>query len=56
MVGASRIVPGVAIPNPCGNPTLSADEDHALRKRIVATALKALQTQVNEPTIFQVGR
>lgn len=53
LVGAHRIVAGVSIPHPCGNPALSSEEDHALRREIVGTALKTLQTEVKEPTIFQ---
>jgi glycine reductase len=51
-VGAPRIVQGVRIPHPCGNPTLPPDRDQEMRKRILLTALKALQTAVQESTIF----
>lgn len=51
-VGAPRIVQGVRIPHPCGNPTLPPDGDRAIRRRIVLMALKALQTSVIEPTSF----
>ncbi len=52
-VGANRIVPTVAIPYPVGNPNLPKDEEYALRKEMVGRALKALETQVNEPTHFE---
>jgi len=52
-VGANRIVPTVAIPYPLGNPTLSADEERALRRKLVVKALKALTTEVSEQTVFQ---
>ena len=51
-VGASRIVKAVAIPHPCGDPSLPAELDGQLRREIVATALKALETKVDTSTIF----
>ncbi len=51
-VGANRIVPAVAIPYPLGNPQLSAQEEKKLRRRLVEKALKALQTPVDEQTVF----
>ena len=53
-VGANRIVPTVAIPHPLGNPALSAEEEYALRKKLVTAALKALCTDVSEQTVFEV--
>jgi betaine reductase len=52
-VGANRIVPTVAIPHPLGNPNLPNDEEKALRRRLVDKALKALQTKVDDQTIFE---
>jgi len=51
-VGASRIVKGVSIPHPCGDPSLPPDMDARLRREIVETALKALEVEVKEPTVF----
>lgn len=51
-VGANRIVPAVAIPHPLGNPELDKDEEFKLREKIVDEALKALQTDVKEQTVF----
>jgi len=51
-VGANRIVPTVAIPHPVGNPSLSAEGEHELRKSLVDKALKALTTEVSGITIF----
>jgi len=51
-VGANRIVPTVAIPHPVGNPNLSAEDEHALRKELVGKALKALTTEITETTLF----
>lgn len=52
-VGANRIVPTVAIPHPLGNPALSHEEEHALRKKLVGRALKALETPVDGQTVFE---
>jgi glycine reductase complex component B subunit gamma len=54
-VGASRIVKGVKIPHPCGDPSLPSEVDENLRRSIVGTALKALATEVKETTVFEVG-
>lgn len=51
-VGANRIVPAVAIPHPLGNPKLNAAEEYHLREKIVDEALRALQTEVTEQTVF----
>jgi glycine reductase len=51
-IGASRIIKAVAIPHPCGDPSLSGEMDFALRREIVTTALKALETEVEMTTIF----
>lgn len=52
-VGAPRIVRGVRIEHVCGDPSLPPDQDAALRRRLVCTALEALGTQVQAPTIFE---
>jgi betaine reductase len=51
-VGASRIVKAVAIPHPCGDPSLPTELDRQLRRAIVMTALKALETKVENSTVF----
>ena len=51
-VGANRIVPGVAIPHPLGDPELAPDEELALRRSLVERALRALTTEVTEQTVF----
>jgi glycine reductase len=52
MVGANRIVPAAGIIHPLGNADLSADDEKALRRRIVEKALQALKTEVAQPTVF----
>lgn len=51
-VGANRIIPTVAIPYPLGNPSLSAEEEREVRRNLVEKALKAIQTDINEQTVF----
>lgn len=51
-VGANRIVPTVAIPYPVGNTELKSRED-GLREELVESAIKALETKVDKPTIFK---
>ncbi len=51
-VGANRIVPAVAIPHPLGDPEKSPAEEKKLRKALVKKALRALQTPVDEQTVF----
>lgn len=51
-VGANRIVPAVAIPFPLGNPALDLAEEKKLRREIVMKAIRALQTEISEQTVF----
>ena len=53
-VGANRIVPAIAIPHPLGNPKLEDCEERKVRRNIVETAVKALETEVTEQTVFEV--
>lgn len=52
-MGVNRIVVGVGIPHPLGDPALPKEEERGLRRRIVETALRALETPVDGPTIFR---
>ncbi len=52
-VGANRIVPTVAIPHPLGNPTMNAADEKELRRKLVERALHALETPVEEQTVFE---
>jgi betaine reductase len=52
MVGANRVVSAAGIIHPLGNIELSAEDEKALRRRIVEKALQALKTEVVEPTVF----
>ncbi len=52
-VGANRIVPAIAIPHPLGNPALTPEEEFTIRYHMVEKALKALETPVDDQTIFE---
>lgn len=52
-VGANRIVPTIAIPHPLGNPVLPLDEEKKIRRGLVEKSIKALQTEVNDQTVFE---
>ncbi|KHT63517.1 glycine reductase [Photobacterium gaetbulicola] len=51
-VGANRIVPAVAIPHPLGNPTMQPTEEKYLRRQLIEKALGALQTKIDDQTVF----
>ena len=52
-VGANRIVPSVAIPHPLGDPSKSLEEEQAIRRELLERALRALQTEITEQTVFE---
>lgn len=54
-MGANRIIPAIAIPHPLGDPTLSLEDERALRRRLVETALRALETPIEVQTVFEMG-
>jgi glycine reductase len=54
LVGANRVLRGVAITNPTGDPALARDEERALRVRIVRRALNMIATQVEPGTVWQL--
>ena len=51
-VGANRIVPSVAIPHPLGDPEKSPEEEIAIRRHLVETALTTLETEISEQRVF----
>ena len=52
MVGSNRIIPAKKIVNPLGDAELDLEEEKDFRRRILEKALKALETDVREPTVF----
>ncbi len=55
MVGTNRILRGVAITHPTGDPTLAPDDERVLRERIVERALEMLGTEVEPTTIWELA-
>ena len=52
-IGANRIVPAIGIPYPLGDPTQGEEESKKIRRELIETALKALQTPVTDQTVFE---
>jgi|YelNatPaOPRAMG01_1025707.scaffolds.fasta_scaffold50950_3 glycine reductase len=52
MVGSNRIILGYKIINPVGNEDLTLEEEKRFRREIVERALKSLETEIKEQTIF----
>jgi glycine reductase complex component B subunit gamma len=53
MVGANRVVRGIAITSPFGDPERSPASELALRRRIVERALELLETDVDPGTVWE---
>jgi glycine reductase len=51
-LGANRVVRGVKIPHPCGDPSLDVAGDHDLRVGLVRGSLKAISTTLDQAAIF----
>ena len=52
-IGANRIVPAVGIPYPLGDPTKGPERSKAIRRELVERAIKALQTTIEDQTVFE---
>ncbi len=52
-VGANRIIPGVAIPHPVGDYSNGPEGDRAVRRELLERALKAMETPIEEQTVFE---
>jgi hypothetical protein len=50
--GANRVIKGSRIEHVCGDPSLGEQKDFEYGLRITRTALKALGTSVEKPTLF----
>lgn len=53
MVGANRILRGVAVTNPVGDPQRERADELALRRRIVERALTMLASPVEANTVWE---
>ncbi len=51
-VGANRIIPAIAIPHPLGDPEKTQEEEFKLRMELLKKALAALETPVEDQTVF----
>jgi glycine/betaine/sarcosine/D-proline reductase family selenoprotein B len=54
MVGANRILRGVSITHPTGDPSLAAGDEHELRVALVRRALEMLRTEVEPGTVWEL--
>lgn len=52
-VGTNRIVKGVKIPHPWGDPTLNFAMNQKIEEKIFEAALELLQTKVTGPVVVQ---
>jgi len=52
MVGSNRIIPAPSVVHPVGNADLDPTAEKALRRAIVEKALEALETEIQEQTLF----
>ena len=48
-----RIVQGAAVTHPFGGPDLDGGDELRYRRRVVETAVAALEAEVAEPTVFE---
>lgn len=54
MVGTNRILHGVSIAHPAGDPALGTDAERALRRRIVERAVELLEADVGPRTVWEL--
>lgn len=54
MVGANRILRGVSITHPTGDPSLAAGDEHDLRVVVVRRALDMLHAEVEPGTVWEL--
>lgn len=52
VIGSNRIIPGVAITNPCSDTSLSIDDQLAMRREYMIRAVKAISTDMEQQTFF----
>ena len=55
MVGANRVLRGVSITHPTGDPSLSVGDERAMRERLVDRALRMLAVDVEPRTVWEPG-
>ena len=52
-IGANRIVPAIGIPYPLGDPGQGEEKSKEIRRKLVERALEALQTDIEDQTVFE---
>ena len=55
MIGANRVVRGVAITHPFGAPERGSAGERALRRRLVERAVELLETDVERATVWEAA-
>jgi len=55
MIGANRILRGVSITHPTGDPTLATGDELDLRVRMLRRALAMLATDVEPATVWEIA-
>jgi glycine reductase complex component B subunit gamma len=53
MVGANRVLRGVAITHPTGDPSLPPDDEQDMRAALVRRALEMLSAEVEPRTVWE---
>ena len=56
MVGANRVLRGISITHPTGDPSLASGDEHDLRVSIVRRALEMLTVEVEPGTVWELER
>jgi betaine reductase len=51
MLGVNRVIQGRAVPNPVGDPSLTKEQEKALRRKYILKAIELLQKDVDGPTV-----
>ena len=54
MVGANRILRGVAITHPAGDPSLDAEGERMMRIALIRRALEMLSTDIEPRTVWEL--
>jgi glycine reductase len=52
VTGSNRIVPGIALTNPCSDVSLPYEEQKKMQKKYVERALLGISTDIEEQTLF----
>ena len=54
--GANRVLRGIAISTPVGDPLRSHEEERALRERLLSKALDMIEADVEPGSVWEVDR